>query len=202
MLLTPKQVEKQYGISCKTLLQWELQELLPVYRTPRGRKRYRQEDIERLLIQIQKRPSPEFTRPPVVAIYARIAKKRHLNYLEKQVECLRKHCEKKGYKVILEVKEIASGVNENRKGLQRLINMAKRGEIDKVVIENKERLARFGMTYLTHFFESYGVEIETIGGKSSDLIEELTEDLVAIVTAFTRKICPFKNKEEGYERSY
>ncbi|MCD6320236.1 MAG: IS607 family transposase [Candidatus Desulfofervidaceae bacterium] len=190
MLLTPKQVEKQYGISCKTLLQWELQELLPVYWTPRGRKRYRQEDIERLLVQ--KSPSGEFKKPPAVAIYARIAKKKYLKALERQVEFLRRYCEKKGYKVVLEVKEIASGINEKRKGLQRLINMAKRGEIDKVVVESEERLARFGVTYLTHFFESHGVKIEVMGGSSSDLTEELADDLVAIVAALTQKIHPSK----------
>lgn len=197
MLLTPKQVEKQYGISCKTLLEWELQELLPIYWTPRGRKRYRQEDIERLLGQ--KTPSVASEKPPAVAIYARVAKKKYLKCLERQVEFLKRYCEKKGYKIVLEVKEIASGINEKRKGLQRLINMAKRGEIDKIVVENEERLARFGVTYLAHFFESHGVEIEVMGGDATDLTEELADDLVAIVTAFTRKIYPFKIRRRKNE---
>jgi putative resolvase len=49
-------------------------------------------------------------------------------------------------------KEIASGVNENRRGLQKLLNMVKRGEVERVVIEYPDRLARFGFHYLKEFF--------------------------------------------------
>ena len=42
------------------------------------------------------------------------------------------------------VSEIASGVNENRRGLSELLNMVRRGKVSKVIIEYRDRLARFG----------------------------------------------------------
>jgi len=186
MLLTPRQIEKKYGISHKQLLEWRAQKKLSVHLTPRGKERYWQKDIERILAENKVAEEEEEEIP--VAIYARIAKKRYLDYLEKQIRNLRAYCQEKGYKVILEVTEIASGLNENRKGIWRLINAAKQGMIKKIVVEDKERLARFGLTYLLRLFEIYGVEVEVAGGVKDDLKQEIADDLVAVVTAFSQKI--------------
>ena len=185
MLLTPRQIGKKYGISHKQLLEWRAQKKLSVHLTPRGKERYWQKDIERILAENKADEEEEET---PVAIYARIAKKRYLDYLEKQIRNLRAYCQEKGYKVILEVTEIASGLNENRKGIWRLINVAKQGMVKKIVVEDKERLARFGLTYLLRLFEIYGVEVEVAGGVKDDLKQEIADDLVAVVTAFSQKI--------------
>jgi putative resolvase len=49
MLLTAQQINKLYGFHRNTLLNWEKQGLLKPYRTPGGRRRYRKEEIEKLL---------------------------------------------------------------------------------------------------------------------------------------------------------
>jgi predicted site-specific integrase-resolvase len=46
------------------------------------------------------------------------------------------------------VAEVASGVNENRRGLRRIVTQARRGSFDVPVIEYNGRLARFGYPYL------------------------------------------------------
>lgn len=81
------------------------------------------------------------------------------------------------------ISEIASGVNENRRGLRKLLNKIKRGEVSKVVIEYPDRLARFGYEYLKFFMESYGVELIVINGKENeeDLNRELAQDLITII---------------------
>ncbi len=185
MLLTPKQVEKRYGVSYEQLSKWKSQKKLVVHLTPRGKERYAKQDIERLLAEERGKENTEIP----VAIYTRIARKKYLSYLEKQTEELEEYCRKRNYKVALEISEIASGLNENRKGIQRLINVAKQGLIKKIIVENRERLARFGLTYLLKLFEAYGVEVEVVGEKEScDLKEEIADELVAIVTAFSQKI--------------
>ena len=60
--------------------------------------------------------------------------------------------------------------------------------VKKIVVEDKERLARFGLTYLLRLFEIYGVEVEVAGGVKDDLKQEIANDLVAVVTAFSQKI--------------
>ena len=124
-----------------------------------------------------------------VCIYMRTATKKNVEYLERQRQLLKEHCHKKGYEIVAEISEIASGINEHRKGLQRLMNLAKRGEIRKVVVENESRLARFGLSYLKAFFSSHGVDLEII--KKSDNKEsrqELMKDLGAVVNFLIKQL--------------
>ena len=126
----------------------------------------------------------------------RIAAKRHLPYLEKQKGELCRYCQKKGYEIVLEVAEIASGINEKRKGLQRLMNAAKRGEFEKIVVESEDRLARFGASYLYAYFTKCGVNIEIPNRtKNREQTEELIDDLVSMVRFLTNKMCKLKKEE-------
>ncbi len=72
----------------------------------------------------------------------------------------------------------------------KLLNKIKRGEVEKVVIEYPDRLARFGFEYLKFFMESFGVELIVLNGKEDeeDVKKELAEDLIAIVTSFVARI--------------
>lgn len=57
-----------------------------------------------------------------MVIYARCSTAKQKENLECQKDRLRKHAENKGYKFIL-IDEIASGINEKRKGLHKLIKL-------------------------------------------------------------------------------
>ncbi|SFM79718.1 Resolvase, N terminal domain [Thermodesulforhabdus norvegica] len=124
-----------------------------------------------------------------VVLYARVSTRKQKEYLESQIERLKKYADEKewNYEVI---SEIASGVNEKRRGLKKLLNRVKKGTVEKVVIEYPDRLARFGFEYLKTFFESHGVELITINGKEheEDRMKELAEDLIAIVNSFAARV--------------
>lgn len=95
----------------------------------------------------------------------------------------------KGYEYIV-ISEIASGVNEKRRGLRTLLNKVKNGEVEKVIIEYPDRLARFGYEYIKIFLISFGVKIIVIEEpeEPEDLNKELAEDLIAIVTSFAGRV--------------
>lgn len=62
-------------------------------------------------------------------------------------------------------------------------------EIDVVLCEFKDRLARFGYSYLVDFFSSHNVIVETIASKPpSDATSELMEDLLSIITCFAARL--------------
>ncbi len=126
---------------------------------------------------------------PKVILYARVSTKKQEKYLEKQIKRLKEFAESQGwdYEVI---SEIASGVNENRRGLLKLLNKVKRGKVEKVVIEYPDRIARFEFEYIKFFLESYGVKLIILNGNEceEDLNKELAEDLIAIVTSFAARI--------------
>jgi len=74
-------------------------------------------------------------------------------------------------------------------GVRRLIEMARKRQLDAVVVAYKDRLTRFGFTYLKELFEAYGVKvIVAFHEESKDYYQELVEDLIAIVTSFAGRI--------------
>ena len=95
------------------------------------------------------------------------------------------------------IAEVGSGLNDKRKGLLKLMRMAKNGEITDVAIRYKDRLTRFGYGYLEEYFKSYNVEIhimdETKTTKSVQ--EELADDLISIITSFSGKLYGLRSKK-------
>jgi len=183
MLLTAQKVKELYGIHRNTLLNWEKRGLLKSIKTPGGKRRYKKEDIEKLLGILEENPRPR------VVLYARVSTKKQKDYLTNQIRRLENFAKSKGWNYEV-ISEIASGVNENRRQLRKLLNMVKRGEVEKVVIEYPDRLARFGYEYLKFFFESFGVELIVLNGEENeeDRTKELVEDLIAIVTSFAARV--------------
>jgi predicted site-specific integrase-resolvase len=73
--------------------------------------------------------------------------------------------------------------------LKKLIEVARRREIDAVVVAYKDRLARFGFEYLKTLFNVLGVELfVAFEEEPKDYRQELIEDFVEVVTSFAAKI--------------
>ena len=97
------------------------------------------------------------------------------------------------------VVDMASGLKEDRRGLRRLVEMAKRREIDAVVVAYRDRLTRFGFKYLKELFRAHGAEVYvTFQGEPKDYVQELVEDFVELVTSFTARI--YGKRSRKYEK--
>jgi excisionase family DNA binding protein len=87
------------------------------------------------------------------------------------------------------VADIASGLKEDRKGLGKLIEMAKRREVDAVIVAYRDRLTRFGFEYLRELFRAHGVELYVaFQEEPKDYVQELVEDFVELATSFAARI--------------
>jgi predicted site-specific integrase-resolvase len=125
-----------------------------------------------------------------LAIYARVSSNAQKDDLERQVEALKlwtaKNFPQAEYVVVT---DIASGLNEERRGLKRLIEMARRREVNAIVVAHEDRLTRFGFEYLKTLFNVLGVELlVAFEEESKDYGQELVEDFVGIVTSFAARI--------------
>jgi len=130
-------------------------------------------------------------KPKRVAIYTRVSTKKQQDAgnLSRQRERLLTYCAANKLRVVDTIEDAASGLNENRRGLRKLFRLARRGEIDAVVVEYRDRLARFGLEYLKEALASYGVRVIVVEeNESKGPNEELVEDLVAIVTSFSVRL--------------
>ncbi|MCD6341129.1 MAG: IS607 family transposase [Desulfurococcales archaeon] len=123
-------------------------------------------------------------------IYARVSshKLKRDNNLDRQIERLRRYRSARGYKVVDVITDVASGLKENRNGLQRLFSIVEKHQVDVVVVEFKDRLTRFGFNYLKRYFESHGVKVEVVEEIEKGYMEELVEDFVSIVISFAARI--------------
>ena len=107
---------------------------------------------------------------------------------------MKKYCEDRGYEIVDIITDIASGLNENRKGLNKLFDYIIKREISKVVIATGDRLTRFGFKYLDKLFKSFDVEIEVVDKrKFKTPQEELVEDLITIITSFAGRLYGFRS---------
>lgn len=117
-----------------------------------------------------------------VCIYARVSSSQNKDNLNKQAERLEQYCTAKGWQIIRTIKEIASGLNDHRPQLANIIS--KLNEYDYVVIEHKDRLTRIGFNY----FNSFAPNKFHVVNESKNEIEDLTDDLVAIITSFCARL--------------
>lgn len=184
--LTAKQIHDIYNLSPTTLLRWEKKGDLHPIKTTGGHRRYKESELLALLGFAENSP-----RGGRCALYARVSTQKQADSgnLDRQLVRLKEIAKRRGYAVVAEYKEIASGMNENRKQLAQLMDSVADGKIDIVLIEYRDRLARFGYKYLNRYCQQFRVVIDEADDRpAKEPQEELVEDMIAIVTSFSARL--------------
>ena len=94
-----------------------------------------------------------------IVLYARVSSVGQKEDLYRQVHRLKDYAAAKGYQVSKEVLEIASGLNDSRPKLEKLLADT---SIGTIVVENRERLTRFGSHSIETLLEAQGRRVEMI----------------------------------------
>lgn len=128
-----------------------------------------------------------------IVIYCRVSSHDKKDDLNRQVERCEEYCRAKGYSVSKVYKEIASGMNDNRKKFWKMMD----DNATLVVIENKDRLTRFGFNYIERLSNKSGVKIEVIHQDHEDEAD-LIKDMIAIITSFC---CRLYGARRGQNKS-
>ena len=188
-LLSPSEVARIFGVSRAAVIKWIRTGKIRAIEV-HGRWRIPYSEVERLL-------RGEVLRPRRVAVYARVSGSTQRDGLERQLRALREWVRKTyGDVGVVEVTDIGSGVSTKRRGLWKLVEMARRRQIDAVVVAYRDRLTRFGFEYLEELFKAYGVKVVVaFQEEPKDYMQELVEDLVAIVASFAARIYGRRSKK-------
>lgn len=170
---------KQVGVTYKTAWKWWQAGQLDAYQLPTGTVIVRE------------------TRPAAagVALYARVSSAEQRDGAARQMERLRAYAAARGYQVAIEVTEIASGLNDERPKLKKLLTDPKIGVL---VVEHRDRLTRFGYGYIATLFEQQGRRVEAI--YPSDSGDDLVDDLVAVITSMAARIYRSRPSRRKAER--
>lgn len=80
----------------------------------------------------------------------------------------------------------ASGLNENRKGLNALLSWVRENPRVVVYVTTRDRLTRFGFTYLEALIKAYGGSVEILEDeKAKEPHEALMSDFMALLASFS-----------------
>lgn len=126
----------------------------------------------------------EIVKPVVdeyVVVYARVSSSENRSNLEAQATRLVQFCEANGWRVQEVVKECASGLNDERPKLCKILREQK---ATKLVVEHRDRLTRFGFNYIKTLFSTCEIIIVNECEDNQDLFE----DFVSLVTSFCARI--------------
>lgn len=102
-------------------------------------------------------------------------------------------CNTNGWIVDSVVEECASGLNDER---PKLLKILRDPSVGRIVVEHKDRLTRFGFGYIEALF---GGEIVVVN-KTTEREPELVEDLVSIITSFCARIYGSRRTERKTEK--
>ncbi|HEV2460582.1 MAG TPA: IS607 family transposase [Ktedonobacterales bacterium] len=163
---------RQVGVTYKTAWQWWKAGQLDAYQLPTGTIIVREPQIA----------------ATGVALYARVSSADQQDDVTRQMQRLRDYAAARGYQVVAEVTEIASGLNDERPKLKKLLTD---GRVGVLVVEHRDRLTRFGYGYIATLLEQQGRRVEAVF--PTDTGEDLVDDIVAVITSLATRLYGRRN---------
>jgi putative resolvase len=162
-------------IDATTLRRWDREGKIHCIRLSNNFRRVPEEEINRILGIKNNR---------IDAIYARVSSNDQKSDLYNQINRL-----KSLYKDAQVFSDIKSGLRFNRNGFIELLNMIEDNKINNIYITHRDRLARFGFDLMENVCKIHNTRIiEMDGEEILSANQELTRDLISIITSFSAKL--------------
>lgn len=176
------QYAKKQGVSYKTAWRWYKAGQLDAYQSATGT----------VIVRDQAVAASSTGR---IALYARVSSSAQKEDLARQMERLRTYALAHGYQVAKEVSEIASGLNDQRPKLSKLLQDQ---SIGTIVIEHRDRLTRFGYHYIEQLLATQERHLEVIF--PGDTADDLVDDFVSVITSMAARIYGRRNSKRCAEQ--
>lgn len=174
-----KQLKKEIGITNQTLYNWRKE----------NKVAYKELNQRTFLYDIDTVFGRNLVTTKKSVAYSRVSNSKQRDDLLRQEETIREYASKNGIKIDEYYKEIASGMNENRKEFNKIIEQVIENKINKIYITYKDRLTRFGFSYFENLFKKFNCEIIVLNSTNETTFEqELTQDLISIIHYFSMKM--------------
>lgn len=131
-------------------------------------------------------------------IYARVSthKQKKRGDLDRQVDKIKVYISEKNPRNLKVITDVASGLNDNRRGLTNLLKEILDEKVSRVFVEYKDRLTRFGYKYLKIICDYTETELVIISDEEENrsIEEELAEDIISIIHSFSGKLYGLRRK--------
>ncbi|KYC42826.1 DNA invertase [Scytonema hofmannii PCC 7110] len=171
--VTPREAMQILQVSEKTLRDWDKAGRISTIRTPAGHRRY---DIDSVL-------DPKNTKQRKTVLYCRVSSHKQRDDLNRQADYLQSL-----FPSGVVIKEIGSGLNYKRKGLQTLLGQILSGDVEQVVCSDFDRLARFGIEIIDYICKQNNTKLVVLNRIDLSGEREFVEDILAIIHVFSSKL--------------
>lgn len=189
--MSKKEITKQFlamrnaeaftGINEQVLRRLFDQGVIEGYKIPSGQRMFSVRSLEKFCGMSEE---GTIKQKKVSYLYTRVSSKKQLDDLERQVDFLRNIDDR--YADYIIIKDIGSGINFKRKGLQEILDRCVQGCIGNVVVAHRDRLSRFGFDLIKIIIEKAGGTLTIINdSENSSNEQELAEDLLSIVHIYS-----------------
>lgn len=185
------EVAKFLNLHVQTVIRYDKEGKLPFQRSESGRRIMFREDLISYMEKNDLLVDDE-TGVKRDVIYCRVSshEQQAKGDLDRQVVRVMEYASPFRLQNPLILKEVGSGLNDNRRQIQKLIKMVLHGEVYRIFVSYKDRLTRFGYHYLETICEERGVEIHVMSDETMDksVQEEMVEDMMALIASFSGKL--------------
>jgi len=169
---------ERLGVHKRTLYNWGRLGKIEMIRTESGHRLF---NVDKYLKENEKKVGIEKRRK---ICYCRVSTLGQKDDLKRQVKLM-----KKKYPDYELIEEIGSGINFKRKGFNKILDYAIKGEVDEVVIAYKDRLCRIGYELVERIIKEYSDgKIIIVNEEKETPEEEIVKDLMQIINVYSAKL--------------
>lgn len=138
------------------------------------------------------------TKERVSVIYSRVSTAKQKVDLENQEKTLMNWCNANGIKIAKSYKDVASGMNFDRKQFMTMLDDILEYKVDAVYITYKDRLSRISFDMFQKLFGEFGCKIvvinDTEDAKSNEA--EIFEEIISMLHCFAMKMYSNRRKKK------
>lgn len=191
----PKDFGEIIGVSVKTLQRWDREGILKAYRTPTNRRYYTYD-------QYLKFKGGNLQDGRKIVVYARVSTRNQQDDLDSQVKFLLNYCNAKGMIVDECIEEFGSGLNDNRKKWNKLLEEVMEQKIKTIIVTHKDRFIRFGFDWFEKLCLKYDTQILIVKNEKLSPQEELVQDIVSILHVFSCRLYGLRKYKDKIKGEY
>ena len=179
-------VLKILHVSRQTLVQYVKKKEIRVISLPNGTYDYNDDDVYRKAGLAAERMN---------VVYSRVSTAKQKTDLDNQEKTLIDYCNKNGVKVSKSYKDIASGMNFDRKQFKQLLDEILNFKVSRLYITYKDRLSLISFDMFKRLFSEFGCEIIVINDT-----DDIDASLLRYADVFTQEKKETRNNGRGFEK--
>lgn len=194
-----KEASKILGVHQRTLYQWDEKGEIETIRTSGNKRLY---NVKKYLASKIKKSNIcdnlddlDNKNEKLNICYVRVSTQNQKDDLERQKLLMQTK-----YPNYIIIEDIGSGLNLNKRGINKIIHLGIKGKINELVVAYKDRLTRFGFELIEEIITKYSNGKIVILNKTEEISqeEESVKDIMAIMNVYVAKLNGlrrYKNKE-------